>query len=156
MCRCVFEFSARKTVSNRQHASSADAEVHTRPNLVHALKVRSNACLLRELRVLREERRALELVHFEYAAPAPHRRGLQLRRVDLHEPALVEVLALVAAHAQLNEEDRLVRRCAQVHRAVPQARLQGDAADAAGVRERLVVLVHGVDGARGVRNGPGG
>ena len=82
----------------------------TRPDLKDTLHVRRDAHLLRELRALREERRAPEVVDLEDRCTGLGRRSLHLRRVDLDEAFFGEVRPEKLAHSSLNAEDGLRRR----------------------------------------------
>lgn len=100
-------------------------------DLEHALEISARRRhLLVQLRRLRQTRLRSEIVQSTPHSPAPpsleHVRsalrgaGIDLRRVDLHEVVLQQILAEQQAHRAAQTDDRLVARRSQVDPAVVQ------------------------------------
>lgn len=145
ICRWVFEFSARKTgqirikLATKKHVYS---NTRTRPHFINPFKITTDTHLLRQLRTLRQERRSLEIVDLKYATSTLSRRGLQLRGVNFHKVTLLKERTGISANVGLESEDGLVGGRAEVHSAVGEAGLKGEAAYAAGIGNSFVVLQH--------------
>jgi hypothetical protein len=86
----------------------------TRRNLVNPLHVSSDTHLLGQLRALRQERLALEIVDLEHAGTGFRGGSLELGRVDLDEAERVEVRSEEVGHGGLETEDGLVGGCLAV------------------------------------------
>lgn len=102
------------SLSTSWNPSSLRRALLTRRNLVNPLHISSDTHLLGQLRALRQERLALEIVDLEHAGTGFRGGSLELGRVDLDEAERVEVRSEEVGHGGLETEDGLVGGCLAV------------------------------------------